>query len=113
MAIKFDDLPETVDQILTKVRDIEQLLVKQNPPAQDGEIELLNIRDAGNLLSLSVNTIYKLAQGKKIPYCKKGKRLYFFRDELLTWLREGKRNTDEELRWEAETKMVKANRLCK
>lgn len=59
---------------------------------------LLTIKDAAVLVSLSVYTIYSLVSKSEIPHMKKGKRLYFSKDELTAWIKKGKRKTVDELR---------------
>jgi len=113
MAMKLEDLPAAVTELLEKLGRIENLLNRnvEKPNAIRGG--LLNISEAGSLLDLSVNTLYKLVQGRKLPYSKKGKRLYFQKDELLAWVREGRKKTEAEVKEEAETGFINANKTCK
>lgn len=60
----------------------------QEPLIKD---EYLNIQQAAELLSLAVATIYTMTCRKKIPYFKKGKKVYFKRTELEEWLNSGKK----------------------
>jgi predicted DNA-binding transcriptional regulator AlpA len=47
------------------------------------------------ITGLSRGTLYKMTCTRAIPHHKKGGKLYFFRDELLAWIREGNRPIDE------------------
>lgn len=47
-------------------------------------------------------TIYSLVAARKIPHSKRGKQLYFSRNELTEWLRQGKRKTQAEIALDAE-----------
>lgn len=49
------------------------------------------------ITGLAKSTIYSLVSERKIPHSKKGKRLYFSAQELLDWLRSGKRKTVTEI----------------
>lgn len=64
--------------------------------------ELLTIRQAGELLRLSLASLYKLVRNNAIPVCKKSKKLYFFKHELLTWVKQGRKFTCEEIQQQAD-----------
>lgn len=64
---------------------------------EKSEQELLSIDEAAKLIKLTKPTIYGLVHKNKIPYSKKGKRLYFKRSELLEWIESGKRTSKSEL----------------
>jgi excisionase family DNA binding protein len=49
-----------------------------------------SIQEASEYLSIPVGTIYQLTSSKKIPCHKKGRRLYFYQDELDAWIKEGR-----------------------
>ena len=63
--------------------------------------QLLTIQEAAELLHLSVPTCYGLVHRKEIPVCKKGKRLYFPKQELIEWIKTGRKQTATELSDEA------------
>jgi len=88
---------ETIDARLT---NIECLLLdlKRNPPTENVASEqLLTIKQAAELLSLSVPTIYGLVAKQEIPVSKKGKRLYFSKQELTEWIKAGRKLTITEI----------------
>ncbi len=64
--------------------------------------EISGIELAIELTGLAKPTIYGLVSERKIPHSKQGKRLYFSRQELLEWIRDGKRKTQAESKIEAE-----------
>lgn len=55
------------------------------------EDELLTIDEAASVIKLTKPTVYGLVHRNKIPYSKKGKRLYFLKSELMEWIASGKR----------------------
>lgn len=59
--------------------------------------ELLTIQQAAEILKLSVPTIYGLVSRTEIPHAKKGKRLYFSKQELLDWVQSGRKKTNAEI----------------
>jgi excisionase family DNA binding protein len=78
-----------------------------NPPDTD---QLLTIKQAGELLNLSVATIYGLVHKADIPVSKKGKRLYFSKQELLDWVKDGRKKTHSEIAAEADNYLNKKRR---
>ena len=64
--------------------------------------EIGGIDLAIEITGLAKPTIYGLVSERKIPHSKQGKRLYFSRQELLEWLKQGKRKTQTEIKIEAE-----------
>lgn len=53
--------------------------------------QLLTIQQAGEFLKLKVPTLYGLVQRAEIPVCKRGKRLYFSKQELIEWIKAGRK----------------------
>lgn len=100
MEITFEKLPQAVTQLFLKLENIERLLLSQNntPP----EDKLLTIREAAEILHLSVPTVYGLVQRTEVPVCKRGKRLYFSKQELVSWIMTGRKKTVAEIDVEAE-----------
>lgn len=93
--LSFEQLPNAVFQLYEKLINIEELLLnKTNQPEGD---QLLTIKKAGEFISLSVPTIYGLVSRNEIPVSKKGKRLYFSKQELTNWIQEGRKKTRSEI----------------
>ena len=55
--------------------------------------EILSVEDAARLLDLSKLTIYDMTSKKRLPFIKKGGKLYFERAELLAWIRSGEHSS--------------------
>ena len=83
------------DLIDARLANIETLLIDLKfPTKQDNpDRELLTITQAGEVINLTVPTIYSLVSKKLIPHNKKGKRLYFLKSELLDWVKSGRKKT--------------------
>lgn len=94
--ITFEGLPEAVNQIHHKISSIEKLLLSQTNHSPETD-QLLTIKQASELITLSVPTIYGLVQRSAIPVSKQGKRLYFSRIDLINWIRTGRRKTIAEI----------------
>lgn len=70
--------------------------------------QLLTVQEAANLLHLTVPTIYsKHSKGELPGVCKRGKRLYFSRQSLIEWIKEGRKKSNAEIEQEAESYLKK------
>lgn len=105
--LSFEQLPQAVALLFHKLDSIERLLLeKSNEPQPDAD-QLLTIQQAGELLNLSVPTLYGHVQRAAIPVCKKGKRLYFSKQELTEWIRQGRKKTISEIGSEADNYLLR------
>ncbi|PZX16447.1 AlpA family transcriptional regulator [Breznakibacter xylanolyticus] len=59
--------------------------------------ELLSIEEASTFLKLTVPTIYSKVSKGELPVMKRGKRLYFSQNELMDYLKQGRKRTNEEI----------------
>lgn len=109
--ITFEQLPQAVSLLFDKLDDIEKLLllVKTNSAEPIKHEEFLSVQEAANFLKLAVPTIHTMVNRAEIPANKAGKKLYFSKDELTAWIKEGRRKTAKELQVEAD-KYVQLNR---
>jgi len=67
----------------------------------------LTVRQAAKFLNLSPSTIYSLVRHKAIPYTKLSKRLYFFKKDLIEYLKKGRNKTIDEIKAELNQYLVK------
>jgi len=72
--------------------------------------QLLTIQQAGELLKLTVPTLYGYVHRCDIPVCKRGKRLYFSKKDLESWVKEGRKKTTSEISAEADLYLSKNKR---
>jgi predicted DNA-binding transcriptional regulator AlpA len=82
-------------ELLNSIRKIVQEVVttcqqtpRDRPANRIGGIEL-----AREVTGFASSTIYNLVAQNNIPHCKQGRKLYFFEEELLEWIRSGRRKT--------------------
>lgn len=71
-------------------REIYQLVETLQTQKPDNQHQLIDIDKASILIQKSKPTIYRLARTGLIPAYKRGKKLYFYEDELLKWIEAGK-----------------------
>lgn len=80
---------------------------KQGNTTQPEPEQLLTVQQAAELLNLSVPTLYGYTQRAEIPVCKRGKRLYFSKQSLFEWIKDGRKKTLAETASEAEAYLKK------
>ena len=90
----------TIDDITQAIRNELRGYFEQQEE-KEREDEIGGIELAIELTGLAKPTIYGLVSERKIPHSKRGKKLYFSRQELLDWLTNGKRKTRDEIADEA------------
>lgn len=89
--ITFEQLPQAVSLLIERVGQladkVDEALGKS--PQQDGRHKLLTLNEVAALLGKSSSTIYAMTSDKRIPYHKRGNKLYFFEDEIIGWIEHG------------------------
>jgi predicted DNA-binding transcriptional regulator AlpA len=94
----FDELADSMHRIEHLLLELKTQLPAPFAPAYD---EIGGIDLAQQVTGLAKSTLYDLVCKKEVPYMKRGKKLYFSRLELLTWIQEGRRATRSELETQA------------
>lgn len=80
--------------ILDKLNEIANKLDEQNLLQKT----VLNFNEACKYLNVSSSHLYKLTSTKHIPhYCPQGKKLYFKREELDSWLQRNRQLSADEI----------------
>jgi excisionase family DNA binding protein len=77
------------------------------PTANQPQKELFTVPQTATFLSLSVPTIYGLIHKGDLPYMKQGKRCYFLKADLMSYLMQGRRKSNAEIKEEV-SKVVKS-----
>lgn len=89
---------EQINARLDKIESILQELLKNSKPTPiKAQRVPIYIDELSKLIKLAKPTIYALVNQRKIPSYKKGKKLFFFEDEILAWLEFGRNMTEEEI----------------
>ena len=99
----FDQIPIMMNKIHDKLEYLEKLIVRISN-VEENKNEVLNIQEASKLLNLSVSTIYSKVSKREIPVNKQGKRIYFYRHELMKWIKSGRVKTYFEIQNDIEKK---------
>jgi excisionase family DNA binding protein len=97
--LTFNDLPKAVAELTRKVDELYKVITNVQP--QDPQEQFLTVDETAKFLNLSVPTIYSKVARRELPYMKRGKRLYFARKDLETYLQGGRVKTVREIEDEA------------
>lgn len=95
--ISFDKLPQAVAKLLNEVKSIKSLVVESQKTLLKEDKIPIGIDEACKLIGKAKPTVYTLVRKRILPSYKNGKKLYFFRSELLEWIENGRRKTLEEI----------------
>ena len=95
---------ETIEERLSGIENL--LLDFKNQPQKVATTEqpeqFLSVQETAQFLNLTVPTIYSKVSKRELPVMKKGKRLYFFKEELLGYLKSGRVKTATQLENDAD-----------
>lgn len=100
-TLSFENLPNAVAEILKGQSELKALLLQKAEP-QHAPDNPISIKEVAELTGLTVPTLYGYCQRNEIPYHKKGNRLYFFKFEIIEWIKTGKNKTLKELQADAD-----------
>lgn len=106
--LTFDKLPEAVAYLIEAVAEIKSL-VKNKTELPEKRIPI-GIEDARRIIQKAKPTIYALVRKGLLPSYKRGKKLFFFEDELLEWIAKGKKKTILDIRAEMEADLYSKSR---
>lgn len=105
---------EAIELRFNKIEILLKDLVEHSTKEQTNSAskdEFLTVKETAAFLKLSVPTIYGLINKGQLPVMKRSKRCYFFKNDLVNYLKEGRRKTTSEIEQEAEkhisTKKIK------
>ncbi|WP_298288101.1 helix-turn-helix domain-containing protein [uncultured Lutibacter sp.] len=93
--LSFESLPQVVQELKAQI-DILTISIESAKTAEKKN-DLLNIEEAAKFLNLSKSTLYNKVNKREIPHMKQGKRLYFSRMELISYIKSGKVLSDREI----------------
>ena len=92
IVISKDELGRMIRASLKEVLSEEK---SRQPETFD---EFLDLQEAAEFLKLKVTTIYGYTSQSQIPFIKRGKKLYFEKSKLESWLKEGNRESIADIR---------------
>ena len=108
MENPFEIIIEKLDRIEKKMSELSAKIESSRVVKQENEIMSLN--RLVEYLELSKSGVYKLTSTRGIPHFKRGKKLYFKKEEIDKWASENRIKTNEEIEMEASTYILKHRR---
>lgn len=94
--LKFENLPNAVAELQKGQSEILALLLNKAEPQPKIETPI-QLDEVVPITGLTKPTLYGYVQRNEIPYHKKGNRLYFFKSEIIDWIKTGRQKTLKEL----------------
>lgn len=104
--ITFDKLPEAVTYLTEQVTAIKKMVSALHPPVPE-EKSLIGIDEACVIIQKAKPTIYALVRKGIIPAYKRGKKLYFYKEELLQWVESGRKGATTAISSEEQLGMMR------
>jgi len=96
---------ELTDVIHSAVREaITEYRLKESEKAEPVE-DIMNSREAASFLDIKLNTLYIKTHKGELPYMKKGKKVYFSRQQLVEWMGQGRRYSRQESLQQADARL--------
>jgi len=96
-VLSFDQLPNVVTMLVKEISELKSLLLKKSEQGLNEQSEkFLSIQEASQFLNLSVPTIYSKVSRNELPFMKRSKKLYFSSIDLMDYLKQGRKKSNEE-----------------
>ena len=106
--LRFEDIPAAIGQILATLEQIQWTIDQLQP--QRKERRPISIDEACKIIGKKKQTVYALSRLGEIPSCRQGRKVYFYEDELLEWINNGKIKTAAEIKADATRAIYKGTR---
>ncbi len=100
ISLPIEDLQTVIiDCVNSCLRNNKQ--ESKTPPEQPEQF--LTIDEVSVLLHLTKPTVYSKVSKNELPgVCKQGRRLYFDRQSIINWIKQGRKKSNAEMEQEAE-----------
>lgn len=104
--IAFEQTQRDVKELKRAISRVESLVFKM-AESQIQADDPKSIDEIEKLTGYTKPTLYGYCQKNKIPHHKKNGRLFFFKSEIIEWIKEGKRKTTQEIGLETDALLSK------
>ena len=84
--------------------------IKRKEDQEDTDEFIMKVPQLCKYLKMKISTLYQLTHKNEIPYNKKGKTLYFRKDEIDKWVSEGRQETKYEHNYAREVRLSLADK---
>ena len=93
--------------ISVAVNEALKIHLSQKVDVSESSEQLLTVKEAAEFLNLSVPTVYSKVSKGELPVMKRSKRLYFSSQDLMNYIKEGRKKTNAEIEAEADKYLTK------
>lgn len=100
----FVEITERLTNIEASLNQIKNNSTQTDPT--EPSKEFLTVDEVAALLRLTKPTVYTKCHKRELPYMKRGSRLYFSKDDIVKYIKEGYTPTAEQLEEKAHIKMI-------
>jgi excisionase family DNA binding protein len=100
MINPFEPIEGKLNSIITMLNDY--LYSAEPQKVREPNDELMTVEQAADFLKLKKTTVYSLISKGDIPVMKRSKRCYFSKDELIDYLKQGRKKTLTDIAKDAE-----------
>ncbi len=76
---------------------VRKAMAEHTSTSSDSNDKPLSIDEASDFLHIPKATLYQFTSTRKIPFQKVGKKILFFKNELIAWVEAGKKKTKKEI----------------
>lgn len=90
----------SVEEYIQLSREILQEFTTNDGGSKNVAGEIMDVDEAAAYLKMAKQTVYSMVSRRLLPYFKRGKRVFFRKEELLSWLEKGRKYTKEEIQSE-------------
>ena len=94
--------PDELDQLIQS--SVRKALSEQSPKSSFIDVKPMNIDETAEFLDMPKASVYQFTSTRQIPFNKVGKKLFFFKKDLLAWLEAGKKKTQKQIEAEGFSK---------
>lgn len=91
----FDNLPTSVAELHKKVDYLTEIVERIAATDAKSRACIMNLEEVAVFLGKSVSTIYAMTSKRRIPFHKRGNKLYFDREEVVAWLKDANKADGE------------------
>jgi len=95
ISIEKEELEEIICKAIEAAFEREGITRGQNEPEDVNEL-VMKAPEVCRYLKIKISTLYQLNHKKEIPFSKRGKTLYFKKEEIDEWLSEGRQEMKSE-----------------
>lgn len=105
--ITLDELEHLFD------KSVEKIYIKNQTTFQPETETPIGLEEVELITGYAKPTLYGKVQRNELPHHKKGNRLYFFKTEIIEWIKTGKQKTNKELEVETDEYLSNKNKGLK